>query len=185
MTRTFAKKNYMKRWEIWRTLFQSPNCSPKLFFTIFVSAGKLCRCRVEAFPIIFHFDPTLPFRTEPKPKQTRRCRTNKHFDVAETGAENKQDTFPQNVDDHQPSHNHTDRVKLVESLLELGILKLHHRGHDDGPGVDRQLLDQLQATTGGAPPPVSARPHTWPEVPARVKRLSAELLPFFYRRLRI
>merc|ERR1712211_212505 len=49
------------------------------------------------------------------------------------------------------------RVKLVESLLKLGVLKLHHRGHDDGPGVDRQLLDQLQATTGGAPPPVS--PH--------------------------
>ena len=44
---------------------------------------------------------------------------------------------------------------------------------------------QLLATTGGAPPPVSARPHTWPELPARVKRLSAELLPFFYRRLRI
>ena len=89
------------------------------------------------------------------------------------------------MDDHQPSHNHTDRVKLVESLLKLGVLKLHHRGHDDGPGVDRQLLDQLQATTGGAPPPVSARPHTWPEVPARVKRLSAELLPFFYRRLHL
>ena len=157
MTRTFAKKFY----EEVRNLKSPVSISklfPKTFFTIVVSAGKLCR--VEACPIIFHFDPTLPFRTEPKPKQTRRCRTNKHFDVAETGAENKQDTFQQNVDDHQPSHNHTDRVKLVESLLELGILKLHHRGHDDGPGVDRQLLDQLQATTGGAPPPVSARPHT-------------------------
>ena len=58
------------------------------------------------------------------------------------------------MDDHQPSHNHTDRVKLVESLLELGVLKLHHRGHVDGPGVDRQLLVvprpywQLLATTG-------------------------------------
>ena len=97
-----------------------------------------------------------PFRTEPKPKQTRRCRTNKHFDVAETGAENKQDTFQQNVDDHQPSHNHTDRVKLVESLLELGVLKLHHRGHDD-----RQLLDQLRVTTVGAPPLMATTGNYW------------------------
>ena len=114
-----------------------PNCSPNFFSQYLFLQGSSAELKV--FQSSFILISRSPFRTEPKPKQTRRCRTNKHFDVAETGAENKQDTFQQNVDDHQPSHNHTDRVKLVESLFELGVLKLHHRGH-----VDRQLL----ATTG-------------------------------------
>ena len=111
---------------------------PKTFSQYLFLQGSSAELKV--FQSSFILISRSPFRTEPKPKQTRRCRTNKHFDVAETGAENKQDTFQQNVDNHQPSHNHTDRVKLVESLLELGVLKLHHRGHVDGPGVDRQLL---------------------------------------------
>ena len=128
---------------------------PKTFFSqyLFLQGSS---AELKVFQSSFILISRSPFRTEPKPKQTRRCRTNKHFDVAETGAENKQDTFQQNVDDHQPSHNHTDRVKLVESLLELGVLKLHHRGHDD-----RQLLGQLRATTGGAPPLLATTGNYW------------------------
>ena len=70
-------------------------------------------------------------------------------------------------------HCFLHRVKLVESFLELCVLELHHGGHD-GLDVDPALVQAHPAPrprlvlTGGAGASV---------------RLSAELLPFFYREI--